>query len=491
MPEVFRSLALKWRPQQLADIVGQQYVVRALQNAVREDRLHHAFLFTGTRGIGKTTLARILAMLINCEQRSPDGGEPCLTCPTCRDIATGKLVDVIEQDAASHTQVEKMRELLESAAYAPVRAKSKVFIIDEAHMLSKNAFNAMLKTLEEPPPHVKFILATTDPQKLPATIKSRCLCFALLPLSQQQISDRLGFILKTEQRPFEQDAIDTVARLAAGSLRDGLSILEQGLAHCEQTLRAADVRRITGDIDITLIGDTLRAVINQDATAINALTARYEADSIDFDTALARLAALLYKIALTQMLPATTHNNETAETPLITEFQPQLQAEEVQVLYEIALRGRKQLPLSPDANTGFEMTLLRMMLFTPAPSGGHGRGRLTQPHTEPNPHDDEPKRHGGEYKQPLPQPRTELAREHDEEKQSINRAIPVSNKPAPPANGSEQAHHHETDDVDTVRRDNIEAAMRHPFVRTVTEIFPKAELLPGSIRLINKGDHHG
>ena len=386
MSDAFISLARKWRPRLFADLTGQEYVVRALQNAARQNRLHHALLFTGTRGVGKTTLARIVAMLVNCEQRHADGDEPCLQCPSCRNIIDGRLTDVMELDAASHTQVDKMRELLEGAVYAPVSAKYKVFIIDEAHMLSKSAFNAMLKTLEEPPSHVKFILATTDPQKLPITVRSRCLCFSLLPLTKQQISGRLVAILSEEGVKYEDTAVREVARLADGSMRDALSILDQGIAHGGNELRADDLRRITGDPGWTLLGEIMAAVADGDAARIKDISAGHIAGNIDFDSSLKRLASLIYDTALTVAVP-TMAPDDGQEAAIVADMAGRLSAEELQVLYEIAVRGRRQLPLAPDAETGFEMTLLRMMLFVPkydgtVPPVADGGGKTVNTTTE-------------------------------------------------------------------------------------------------------------
>ena len=364
MADTFLSLARKWRPRLLSEVVGQSYVVRALQSAVRQNRLHHALLFTGTRGIGKTTLARIVAMLLNCENRTTDDGEPCLECASCKAITAGKAMDVVELDAASHTGIDDMRELLESAAYVPAQAKYKVFIIDEVHMLSTNAFNGMLKTLEEPPQHVKFVLATTNLNKVPVTIRSRCLCFSLQPFNQRQIGERLREILTAEEITSDDAAIMTIARLANGSLRDALSILDQAIAHSKDTITNADVRHITGDLGWGLLEDTLRAVLERDAKRCRDLSARYAADSVDFDNALARLAAVVYSAALAAAVPNAPLENEEA-TAIIKEMNARLSPEDLQVLYEIALRGRQQLSLAPDQETGFEMTLLRMMLFVP------------------------------------------------------------------------------------------------------------------------------
>ena len=361
----FLPLARKWRPQTFSELAGQDYAARVLQNAARQNRLHHAFLFTGTRGVGKTSLARIVAKMVNCA--APEDGAPCLKCPPCEQIAAGRLLDVVELDAASHTQVDKMRELLEGAKYPPSQGKCKVFIIDEVHMLSKSAFAAMLKTLEEPPDYVKFVLATTDPQKLPATIMSRCLCFALRPLERGQIAGRLAEILDAEKRGYEEAAVRLIAGLARGSMRDALSIMEQALAHGGGDLAADAVRRITGETDAALLVDILRAVAKADAAAVSGISRRINDESGGFDSALVRLAGLLYKTALSKAAPDLAADAEEAER--IAAVSPLFSEEELQVLYEIALRGRRQLPWAPDEQTGFEMTLLRMALFAPRRAG--------------------------------------------------------------------------------------------------------------------------
>ncbi len=357
----FLSLARKWRPQTFSELAGQDYAARVLQNAARQNRLHHAFLFTGTRGVGKTSLARIVAKMVNCAE--PIDGAPCLKCGACEQIAAGRFLDVVELDAASHTQVDKMRELLESAKYPPSQGKCKVFIIDEVHMLSKSAFAAMLKTLEEPPGYVKFVLATTDPQKLPATIMSRCLCFALRPLERAQIAARLVQILTAENCQYEDAAVQLVARLARGSMRDSLSILEQALAHGGGGLQTDAVRRITGDTDSALLADILRAAAAADAAALSQFSRRINDENGGFDAALNRLAVLLYKTALAKAAPRIAADAE--EAALIETIAPLFSEEELQTLYEIAVRGRQQLPWAPDEQTGFEMTLLRMTLFAP------------------------------------------------------------------------------------------------------------------------------
>ena len=363
MATPFLSLARKWRPRQFADLVGHEHTTRVLQNAARQNRLHHAFLFTGTRGVGKTTLARILAMLVNCTASA--NGEPCLQCDACQQIAAGRFLDVVELDAASHTKVDEMRELLESAGYAPVQGKCKVFIIDEVHMLSRSAFAAMLKTLEEPPAYLKFILATTDPQKLPATILSRCLSFGLRPLDKEQIAGRLRHILDAEKCRYDEAGIQEIARLASGSMRDALSILDQALAHGEGLLDANGVRRLSGQPNMEVLGDILRGIAAADVAALSGFAVKLAGEGVGFDAALGRLAALIYQAALLRVAPNVA-GDEPEEAALIKEIAALFDDELLQALYEIAVRGRSQLPLAPDEQTGFDMTLLRMMLFAPS-----------------------------------------------------------------------------------------------------------------------------
>ena len=370
MATPFLSLARKWRPRQFADLVGHEHTTRVLQNAARQNRLHHAFLFTGTRGVGKTTLARILAMLVNCTASA--NGEPCLQCDACQQIAAGRFLDVVELDAASHTKVDEMRELLESAGYAPVQGKCKVFIIDEVHMLSRSAFAAMLKTLEEPPAYLKFILATTDPQKLPATILSRCLSFGLRPLDKEQIAGRLRHILDAEKCRYDEAGIQEIARLASGSMRDALSILDQALAHGEGLLDANGVRRLSGQPNMEVLGDILRGIAAADVAALSGFAVKLAGEGVGFDAALGRLAALIYQAALLRVAPNVA-GDEPEEAALIKEIAALFDDELLQALYEIAVRGRSQLPLAPDEQTGFDMTLLRMMLFAPStePAGNN------------------------------------------------------------------------------------------------------------------------
>ena len=355
-----QSLARKWRPQSFAELCGHDYAVRAVQNAVHR---HHAFLFTGTRGVGKTTLARLVAKTLNCQ--NSNNSEPCMQCNVCVQIAAGSMLDVIELDAASHTKAEEMRELLDSANHPPMQSQYKVFIIDEAHMLSKHAFASMLKTLEEPPDYLKFVLATTDPQRMPATILSRCLCFHLRPLERAQISERLAFILRAEKHDYEEAAVREVARQARGSMRDALSIAEQAIAHSSGKLQAAAIRRLSGEADAETLARILSAVAAADHAALAAAAEQLVADGAGFDSVLARLAAFLYKIALAKIAPNAAAE-DADEQQAINTISELFDNETLQVLYEIAVRGRRQLPWAPDEQTGFEMTLLRMALFSPA-----------------------------------------------------------------------------------------------------------------------------
>ena len=368
------SLARKWRPRNFADIVGQDYVVDAVRRAARR---HHAYLFSGTRGVGKTTLARVLAMLLNC--RDENAGDPCGKCPPCVAIRGGGFIDVVEIDAATHTQVDKMREALESAAYAPAQGRFRVFVIDEAHMLTRHSFNSMLKTLEEPPPHVRFILATTESQRVPATIRSRCLCFSLSPIPRKVITERLAFILREEKISFEPEALNEIARLGRGSLRDALSILDQ-VAHGGETLAARTVRQIVGASSIPLLGEILRAAGDNNPAEALRLSESLAAQNADFSEALQQAAALIFRAATLRAIPeiSKNENGDGEEESVAREVAEKFSPEELQALYEIAIRGRAQIPFAPDERTGFEMTLLRMTLFSPQTVG-------TVPNPEPVP----------------------------------------------------------------------------------------------------------
>ena len=359
-------LARKWRPKSFAQLAGQEHVVRALSNALMQNRLHHAYLFTGTRGVGKTTIARIFAKSLNC--LTGITATPCGECSACREIDSGRFVDLIELDAASNTQVDNMRELLESALYAPTSGRFKVYIIDEVHMLSKSAFNAMLKTLEEPPGHVKFILATTDPQKIPVTVLSRCLQFNLKQLPPALIAAHLQQVLEQEQISFEPAAINLIARVAQGSMRDALSLLDQAIAFSAGKVEEATVRTMLGAIDQGYLFDLLMALREQNGAELLEIADNMAARSLAFDAALQELATLLHRIALAQTVPQAIADDEPERVRLL-ELAQAFTPEEVQLFYQIAIHGRDEIDLAPDEYAGFTMALLRMLAFAPAKGG--------------------------------------------------------------------------------------------------------------------------
>jgi DNA polymerase-3 subunit gamma/tau len=356
-------LARKWRPKTFAQLAGQEHVVRALCNALTQNRLHHAYLFTGTRGVGKTTIARIFAKSLNCVTGIT--ATPCGECSACKEIDSGRFVDLIELDAASNTQVDNMRELLESALYAPSSGRFKVYIIDEVHMLSKSAFNAMLKTLEEPPGHVKFILATTDPQKIPVTVLSRCLQFNLKQLPPALIGNHLQYVLEQEQIAFESGAIGLIARAAQGSMRDALSLMDQAIAFSAGKVDEAVVRTMLGAIDQGYLFDLLTALYEQNGVALLEIANNMTERSVAFDAALQEMATLLHRIALAQTVPQVIADDEPDHARLL-ELAQVFTAEDVQLLYQIAIHGRDEIDLAPDEFAGFTMTLLRMLAFSPA-----------------------------------------------------------------------------------------------------------------------------
>ncbi|MGV8933010.1 MAG: DNA polymerase III subunit gamma/tau [Gallionellaceae bacterium] len=356
-------LARKWRPRNFAQLAGQEHVVQALSNALAQNRLHHAYLFTGTRGVGKTTIARIFAKSLNCETGIT--ATPCGTCSACTEIDSGRFIDLIELDAASNTQVDNMRELLESALYAPTSGRFKVYIIDEVHMLSKSAFNAMLKTLEEPPAHVKFILATTDPQKIPVTVLSRCLQFNLKQLPPVLILKHLQFVLEQEQIPFENGALSLVARAAQGSMRDALSLMDQAIAYSDAKVEEATVRTMLGTIDQSYLFDLLQTLRAQDGAGLLRIADDMTLRSMAFDAALQDLASLLHRVALAQTIPEAIPDDEPERVRLL-QLAQQFSADEIQLFYQIAIHGRNEINLAPDEYAGFTMTLLRMLAFTPA-----------------------------------------------------------------------------------------------------------------------------
>ncbi|MBS0298759.1 MAG: DNA polymerase III subunit gamma/tau [Proteobacteria bacterium] len=375
MPQT-QVLARKWRPRNFSELTGQEHVVRALTNALEQNRLHHAYLFTGTRGVGKTTIARILTKSLNCETGVT--ATPCGTCSICLQIDSGNLIDLIELDAASNTQVDNMRELLENALYAPTAARYKIYIIDEVHMLSKSAFNAMLKTLEEPPAHVKFVLATTDPQKIPITVLSRCLQFNLKQIPQGQIAGHLKNILAQENIPCDPPSLQLVARAAQGSMRDALSLLDQAIAFGEGKVEEAAVRAMLGIIDQGYLFDLLEALAQKDGVQLLSLADEMEAQCLSFDTALQDLAAVLHRIALAQTVPQAI-GEDTPEYARIFSLAKTLPPDDVQLFYQIALHGRSDLSLAPDEYAGFTMTLLRMLAFMPdGPAAGRQAPQIAQ-----------------------------------------------------------------------------------------------------------------
>ncbi len=357
----YQVLARKWRPRNFAEMVGQEHVLKALINALDNNRLHHAFLFAGTRGVGKTTIARILAKSMNCEKGV--SSRPCSECSACVEIDSGRFVDLIEVDAASRTKVDDTRDLLDNVQYAPSRGRYKVYLIDEVHMLSAHSFNALLKTLEEPPPHVKFLLATTDPQKLPVTVLSRCLQFNLKRLSVSLIQEHLKHILEAEKIPQEPAAVTLIAIAADGSLRDALSVLDQAIAHGGGNLREADVRSMLGTIEQTHVRELLEAVANKDGKTLLKIIAKLDEMAPDYELVLDDIASVLQRLALVQAVPGMS--SEFSDADSLQKLSSQLSAEEVQLYYQIALLGKRDMTLSPSPRSGFEMTLLRMLAFAP------------------------------------------------------------------------------------------------------------------------------
>jgi DNA polymerase-3 subunit gamma/tau len=371
----YQVLARKWRPRNFATMVGQEHVLRALINALDNDRLHHAYLFTGTRGVGKTTVARIFAKSLNCEKGITS--TPCGVCSACREIDEGRFVDLIEVDAASRTKVEDTRELLENVQYAPTRGRYKVYLIDEVHMLSTHSFNALLKTLEEPPPHVKFLLATTDPQKLPVTILSRCLQFNLKRLSKELIAGHLISVMEKEQIATEPAAIALIAEGADGSMRDALSLLDQAIAYGGGKLTTDEVATMLGAIDRSYVFRILQGLADESAQSILETVHGLAQQGVDFTAVLAELVSQLHQLALIQVAPQALDQSPDLET--IQNLARAISPEDVQLYYQIGLIGRRDLPYAPDPRSGFEMVLLRMLAFRPvavgdAPSQQQGSG---------------------------------------------------------------------------------------------------------------------
>lgn len=358
----YQVLARKWRPAKFAELVGQEHVKAALINGLTNQRLHHAYLFTGTRGVGKTTIARIFAKSLNCE--TGISAEPCGKCGTCLDVDAGRFVDLIEIDAASRTKVGDTREILDNVQYAPTRGRYKVYLIDEVHMLSRHSFNALLKTLEEPPEHVKFLLATTDPQKLPVTILSRCLQFNLQALSIKQISEQLVRIMQAEQLPFEQEALELLAKYAKGSMRDGLSLTDQAIAQSGQNVTLDVVQHMMGTVDISWSQNILAAILNSDADGLVSEFSRLTKQNPDIEKVLDDLLSVCHQIALTQIMPNAAQLNQNV-SEFIKTVAAKLTPQEVQVYYQILLQGKRDLKISSDPYASFEMICLRMLAFKP------------------------------------------------------------------------------------------------------------------------------
>jgi len=359
----YQVLARKWRPRSFREMVGQTHVLKALINALDSQRLHHAYLFTGTRGVGKTTIARIIAKCLNCE--TGISSTPCGTCSVCREIDEGRFVDLIEVDAASRTKVEDTRELLDNVQYSPSRGRFKVYLIDEVHMLSTSSFNALLKTLEEPPPHVKFLLATTDPQKLPVTVLSRCLQFSLKNMPPERVVEHLTHVLTAENVPFEEDALWLLGRAADGSMRDAMSLTDQAIAFGEGKVLAADVRAMLGTLDHGQVYGVLHALIEGDARALIEAVRHLAEQGPDWNGVLSEMLNVLHRVAIAQALPEAVDNGQ-GDRERVLQLAQVLPAEDVQFYYQMGLIGRRDLPLAPEPRGGFEMVLLRMLAFRPA-----------------------------------------------------------------------------------------------------------------------------
>lgn len=374
----YQALARKWRPRRFSELVGQTHAVRALSHALAEDKLHQALLFAGTRGVGKTTLARIIAKCLNCEHGVT--AEPCTDnpCSACAEIDEGRFVDLIEVDAASRTGVDDTRDLMDNVQYAPTRGRRKVYLIDEVHMLSKHSFNALLKTLEEPPPHVQFLLATTDPQKIPITILSRCLQFPLKRLSPQMIADQLAYILGAEGVESDNQALTEIARAADGSMRDGLSLMDQAIAFGGGQLEASEVHDLLGTVAAVSVQSVLQALADGDANALMTELNSLDEQAPDYAAVHDALASALHRIAVCQLVPNVATEDESGLAELAT----QIAAADVQVYYDIALSGRRDLDWAPDPRTGLEMTCLRMLAFRPA-SGEPAVATEQKPKTQP------------------------------------------------------------------------------------------------------------
>ena len=360
---MYQVLARKYRPRNFNELVGQNHVSRALTSALERGRLHHAYLFTGTRGVGKTTIARILAKCLNCETGVTS--TPCEVCPTCTAVNEGRFIDLIEIDAASRTKVEDTRELLDNVPYAPTQGRFKVYLIDEVHMLSTHSFNALLKTLEEPPEHVKFLFATTDPQKLPITVISRCLQFTLRPLAVDEITEHLANILNKESIQAEQDAIWQIAESAQGSLRDALSLTDQAIAYGQGAIQHQDVKEMLGLIDRTIIYDLILAIHQNQKQRVSELLMQFRQQALDVSLVLDQLISTLHELALLQYLPELSLKYSAEINKKIMQLSQQIVAQDLQLYYQIACKGRAELQLAVTQEQGFEMSVLRMLAFRP------------------------------------------------------------------------------------------------------------------------------
>ncbi|WP_027832190.1 DNA polymerase III subunit gamma/tau [Marinobacter sp. HL-58] len=387
----YQVLARKWRPRTFEDMVGQEHVLQALIHALDNQRLHHAYLFTGTRGVGKTTIGRLLARCLNCETGVT--ATPCGICSSCQEIQEGRFVDLIEIDAASRTGVDDMRELTDNVQYSPSRGRFKVYLIDEVHMLTNQSFNAFLKTLEEPPEHVKFLLATTDPQKLPVTVLSRCLQFNLKRMTPEHIAGHLRHVLTQEGIPFEEPALWLLARAADGSMRDALSLTDQAIAFGNQKLSGSDVSNMLGTIDQRDIEKLVNALVESDGPALLSEISRISDFAPDYSVILADLLSLFHRVTMEQVVPGSV-DNALGDAAQVESLARRLSAEDAQLFYQAALMGRKDLAVTPDARMGFEMTLLRMLAFRPGAdrrepptlaSGSSSSGQESREDPEPGP----------------------------------------------------------------------------------------------------------
>lgn len=358
----YQVLARKWRPKVFREMVGQEHVLQALINALDHDRLHHAYLLTGTRGVGKTTIARILAKCLNCE--SGVSSEPCGQCSSCVEIAEGRSVDLIEVDAASRTKVEDMREMLDNVQYAPTHSRYKIYLIDEVHMLSNHSFNALLKTLEEPPAHVKFLFATTDPQKLPATILSRCLQFNLKNMPPQQIVGHLQHVLREEMVTFEDPALWLLGRAAGGSMRDALSLTDQAIAFGAGKITEADVHKMLGTIDLSYVYQLLEAAASGDSAKLLGVVGAMAEHAPDFEASTVELISVIHRVAIAQAVPAAI-DNSWGDAERIEQLAASISAEDAQLYYQVAINGKRDMAYAADPRSGFEMMLLRMIAFRP------------------------------------------------------------------------------------------------------------------------------